>query len=298
MAGRSSIDWVDAANGRRQKLPVPDLRVSSGHAWTGVTLECSDAAPTELPEGYLLKHGILLHLGAPQEGEVWWPGKGWTRLRLMNSSLVILPARVPYAARSYGGGQSVAMQIAPELVTSVISLDRGKAVDFHVEAAPTQDRLIEQAMLAMEEDLRNGHPAGRLYGETLGMAIAAQLLRRFTVQKFDKRGNCALSPELLRRLLEYIDENIATDLSLPELAGFAQLNAHSFFRSFKHATGCAPHQYVLLKRVERAKSLLRDTTRPIADVALMCGFGSQSHLATAFRRATKMSPRAFRNAAS
>lgn len=101
---------------------------------------------------------------------------------------------------------------------------------------------------------------------------------------------------MLRRVLEYIGDNLATNLSLRELASSVQMDAFVFVRRFKQSTGLPPHQYLLRERIERAKSPLTDPKLPIAEIALRSGFASQSHFATAFRRISNLSPRAYRNA--
>ena len=65
-------------------------------------------------------------------------------------------------------------------------------------------------------------------------------------------------------------------------------------RVFKRRMGIPPHQYVVKKRVERAISLIRESDQTIVDIALCCGFSSQSHLVTAFRRTTGRTPGAYR----
>ena len=65
-------------------------------------------------------------------------------------------------------------------------------------------------------------------------------------------------------------------------------------RAFKAAIGQSPHQYVLARRIEHARGLLRDTDLPIVDVALSSGFSSQSHLSNWFVRMVGVSPAAYR----
>jgi AraC family transcriptional regulator len=63
---------------------------------------------------------------------------------------------------------------------------------------------------------------------------------------------------------------------------------------FKQAFEQSPHQYVLSRRVERAKTMLKDGERSIAEIATACGFANQGHLTTAFKRRTGVTPASYR----
>jgi len=82
----------------------------------------------------------------------------------------------------------------------------------------------------------------------------------------------------MRHLIEYIEANLDQPLTLDAMAAQAGIRPLYLARAFKAAIGQSPHQYVLARRVERAKELLRNTDMPIIDVALSVGFSSQSHL--------------------
>lgn len=94
--------------------------------------------------------------------------------------------------------------------------------------------------------------------------------------------------------LAFIDEHLGEGLTLPAIARPLALSPHHFAHVFKRATGVAPHQYVMRRRVERAKELLVSTSLPIADVALAVGFANQSHFSAAFHRASGMTPQGYR----
>jgi AraC family transcriptional regulator len=79
------------------------------------------------------------------------------------------------------------------------------------------------------------------------------------------------------------------------MADEIELSPFYLTRVFKAAIGTSPHQYVLERRVSRARQLLRDTAWPIAEVAVAVGFSSQSHLSTWFRRIVGVSPAAYRS---
>jgi AraC family transcriptional regulator len=118
------------------------------------------------------------------------------------------------------------------------------------------DQNIMAVLLAMTTDLTAGSPAGRLYGECLANALAVYLLNRYTVRPYAPVPyKVGLPGYRLRRALDYIGDNSAEDLSLAQLAAVAGMSPHYFAELFRRSTGHAPHRYVLLERIERAKQV-------------------------------------------
>jgi AraC family transcriptional regulator len=103
-----------------------------------------------------------------------------------------------------------------------------------------------------------------------------------------------LTKQRVRRLLDYIESHLGGDLTLKQMADELELSPFYLARVFRAEIGSSPHQYVLDRRIARAKSMLRDTQLPIADIALAAGFSSQSHLSNRFRRIVGVSPAAYR----
>jgi AraC-like DNA-binding protein len=99
-----------------------------------------------------------------------------------------------------------------------------------------------------------------------------------------------LSPARTHRICEYINSNLDRNISLEALAEMAGLSTHHFARAFKQSVGTPPHGYVLQRRIERARQMLRNTDLSMSEIALSAGFSDQSHLARHFRRITGMSP--------
>lgn len=107
-----------------------------------------------------------------------------------------------------------------------------------------------------------------------------------------RRG--VLTPLQERRAKARILDDLANDPSLAELASLCGLSVSHFARAFKQGTGAPPHRWLIMQRVERAQSLLVSSDAPISEIALTCGFADQSHLTRVFRRATGLSPGAWR----
>ncbi|WP_202806804.1 helix-turn-helix transcriptional regulator [Nitrincola nitratireducens] len=74
------------------------------------------------------------------------------------------------------------------------------------------------------------------------------------------------------------------------MAAQACLSEYHFSRMFRQSQGLAPHQYVLHRRLQRAEMLLKETSLPLVDIALECGFSSSSHLSNRFRQVKGVQP--------
>jgi AraC family transcriptional regulator len=165
----------------------------------------------------------------------------------------------------------------------------------HILAHPQ----LQATLLALDAELKKGGPGGRLLAESLGKVLAVHRLRHV-----DASGQAASHPERvlpeykLRAVIAYIDAHLEAELSLDHLASMAHLSRYHFARLFKISTGLPPRQYVISRRVERAKELLceRDPL-PLAKVATEVGFSDQSHFTRHFKRLVGITPRQFRQTA-
>ena len=103
-----------------------------------------------------------------------------------------------------------------------------------------------------------------------------------------------LSPRKMRRLEEYVRDNLTEPLSLAAMSGVVGLSKRHLLRAFKEATGTTPHRFVLRQRIEEAKRRLIETDDAMTEVAFAAGFGSSQQFATSFRSATGITPSSFR----
>ena len=107
----------------------------------------------------------------------------------------------------------------------------------------------------------------------------------------------ALSPFRLRRVVDHIEARLDSRITVAELAELAELSTAHFTRTFRQATGEAPHRFILSRRIARVRQLLRDPTLDLATVAIRAGFSSHAHMSSVFRRLIGVAPTAYRAAA-
>jgi AraC family transcriptional regulator len=291
-----SVDRIELRTGRRQDLFQSTFVTSlAREVCPGVKVVEGRAEPDELPEGFLPHHALAVNVGGPTTCEMWWPGQGWKAAVAPPLGVHLFPALRPYAARWSQPVESLVVDIAPAFVAAAA----GPEVAPHwLDLDPTaavNDPVVAHTALAIAEEARAGAPGGRLCAESLATALVAHLLRCPTEALPRAPRRAALSKPKLDRVLEYVTEHLARNISLRDLAALVNMDVFGFVRAFKQSTGLPPHQYVLRARVERAKALLRDGQLSVSDVALATGFATPSHFATTFRRLTRATPRAYRD---
>lgn len=183
------------------------------------------------------------------------------------------------------GGRCHFLFIAPEQVATVLGDERPLAGIGHDR--PVRPPVLDLIFDALQADLAQGSPAGPLVGESLIAALIAQLAAPTAA------GPAKLPGRACDRAIELIDAHFAGPVSLQALADATGLGVRQFSRAFREATGRSPHQYLLHRRVEAAKVLIRQGL-PLAEVAGQCGFSDQSQLTRTFMRHAGTTPGRFR----
>jgi AraC family transcriptional regulator len=151
----------------------------------------------------------------------------------------------------------------------------------------------------VDAELTAGGAGGRLAAESLANVLAVHLIRHVLAPRRPERGRDGALPRgRLRAVVEYIEEHLDAGPRLEQMAAVARLSPYHFARQFKGATGLPPHQYVIARRVERAKQLLLEGgDLSLAQVAASAGFSDQSVFSHHFKRIVGVTPGKFRTPA-
>lgn len=317
MGPTGKADFLPSVSGTRAQSPVanqvflPGVRViregrrerfletrptlsSSPVQWGGIALENYEVPAVLIPNHQHPDHFLHVVLHGAVKYQVATKGRV-LRFTSRPGTIFLLPRGTVDEVNWAGPTHRVAMAIHPRLLTGALDetahepdlelTEHWNLVDSHISALVSE----------MTNDLGDNSPAGTIYGESLANALAVYLVKRYSVRRispaFYKGG---LSPYRLKRVLDYIGDNLESNISLSDLAAIAGMSPHYFCELFKQSVGCPPHNYVLVQRIERAKQLLRSPRCTIIEAGLDVGFQNPSHFARMFRKLEGTTPSRFR----
>ncbi|NEQ28962.1 MAG: helix-turn-helix transcriptional regulator [Microcoleus sp. SIO2G3] len=224
---------------------------------------------------------------------------------LLQGEMLLIPAEVSLFGACETTDEILALIIDPMFLRQV-ALETNCPYPDRIEllsVLKTRDPQIEFILLSCQKEMQQARWGSRLYLDSLTNLLAIHLLRNYTScppQLQEYKGGLAQSK--LRRVLEYINAHLEQDINLADLAQVVDMSQCYFASLFKQSMGMTPWQYVMQQRVERAKELLRwcdgqrrgFAHRSLSEIALQCGFNSQSHFTQQFRKFTGVTPKIYR----
>ena len=276
-------------------------RLSESHLarWSGPPVCWVDARPIAVARSVVNVRPVLALLDAGEaQAEIDYPLRK-VRLDLSSGAMgLFLPAETR-ASRWYS---VKARRIMVDLDPAALA-----AVDPDLDATPPmalrqnlefRDVQVATLLRAMVREIELGCPHGRLFAQTASLKLLARLRDRLGTADASHRERGRLTRTQMARIDEFIDLELADDLSLGTLASLVGFSVPQFVRLFRNAAGCSPHRYVVRKRLERAVELLQHTDMPLPALALAAGFSSQSHMNGSIRTVLGVTPGEVRHQAS
>jgi AraC family transcriptional regulator len=155
----------------------------------------------------------------------------------------------------------------------------------------SHDRVMYGLASALLDHVERANEHSSLFVDHIALAFFAHVMRAYGTEVVpDDATPGGLSPWQLRRVLDFLIAHLNDDPTIAELARECGLSSGYFARAFRKTTGITPHQWLIRKRVERARELLLGNGLRLADIALACGFVDQSHFSRVFGRFEGNSP--------
>jgi AraC family transcriptional regulator len=277
--------------------PAEVVRHQTAH-WRGVQVKTVQIISHE-PFEYSFKQQchllIAIEQGARYDGELLVEGLPTSTVCSCSHKLILVPA-----GRRFFGWQhprqltrSICLYIDPQAVP----------VDPHLRfpEADLKPRLLFEdsglweTVLKLKAQIGSADPGDRMYAEALGGLLAHELLHlngAIPASRRADRGGLARWQQ--KRVMDFMEEHLAGDMSLDVLADLVRLNRYHFLRSFKRSFGEPPYRYWTGRRIERAKALLANPRISITGIALDVGFSGTSAFSATFHRITGQTPTDYR----
>jgi AraC family transcriptional regulator len=283
------LDWLKV-------IPFQAVAASDRLGWVGLEAARYRASPDwEYNAPALTHHRLVLVTRPPKELELEFDGVK-RHVPPPAGAIILVPAGTPGRVRWSGGFDWLHIYLEPgqvaRVATEAFGLDPARLM------VPSFDALdlpnLRAAMWAVDAELTVGGPGGQLAAESLANVLAVRLIRHVLApDQHMPRRDGTLPRAKLRAVVEYVEDHLDASPTLEQMAAIACLSVYHFARQFKAATGLPPHQYVIARRVERAKLLLQGDLS-LAEVATCAGFSDQSQFSHHFKRLVGVTPGHFR----
>ena len=152
------------------------------------------------------------------------------------------------------------------------------------------DDLIAKALLLLSAAMSEG--VSDLYAETMAHFLTGHLLVRHA--KVQPRATPRIDEPRIRRVDEFLQKNLGSDISLEEIAAVAGVSRFHLIRLFRNVHGETPFRRLTRMRIEEAKRRLETGRESITQIAFACGYDNPAHFASAFLRLVGISPSGYR----
>lgn len=235
---------------------------------------------------------VSIPLAAKSCSYDWNMGTGWAGGRSQTGDLIIVPPNVESQWRVGGPRKLLILAVPVDAVRELLGAECPSDLTHAFEplsGSSAPDPFIHAMLKRLWSLTSPDEPVSRLLADSTILAMVCQLLMLARGTNRTKPSPCFTAREL-KRVGDYVDAHLHEEIVLVDLADITGWSLRHFSRMFRQSTGQTPHNWVLSRRVERAKDLLRRREVPLAEVALSCGFADQSHFTTAFRKNTGLTP--------
>jgi AraC family transcriptional regulator len=264
--------------------------------WNDVLLEQRRLPSSELADVMYKRHVVVINLGHSSTWEFKKEGR-FRRFFKARGAISFFPSHQPFSGRLKVERGALAnvlfLALDPVFVRRVaegLELDSDR-IEL-VEQRRSTDPTLHHIAMALRAGVQTGAAFDRFYGEALSTALAVHLLREYDAAvPGPKKQYGGLPREKLVRAVEYIQDQLATDLTVSRIAQAVYISPYHFTKLFKQSTGQTPHRYVVEARVRKAKELLSTGKFTISEAAYHVGFVDQSHLTRHFKRVFGLPPK-------
>jgi AraC family transcriptional regulator len=237
---------------------------------------------------------IIVEEGVRVAGETSVEGLPRSSLRNLRRKLTFVPAGHEYHEWQQPSSLARAVYFSFDPAELLPDVDQNHLEVLQVPRLFFEDPALWETALKISRLLDDPQEDSHLHFEALGIIIAHEFIRSAGGQQAKPRTCGGLASWQQRTTLKFIEDNLAEQISLKDLAENVRLSPYHFCRAFKQSFGIPPHRYHTFRRIERAKGLLATPHLSVTAIGMTIGFSDTSSFTSAFRKATGVTPTAFR----
>jgi AraC-like DNA-binding protein len=253
----------------------------------------SESAPSGRTKDVLAENAYLFHVQfLPAAVDMWVDGRHRPATTTTPGTTFLYDLRSNPVAEIHSSFDNIRFYVSQASLDE-FAFDRGIREIKGLESPRIafQDRVMWGLANTLLDSVEHPNERSTLFIDHVALAFCAHVMRAYGNAALpDDKSAGGLSPWQLRRVLDFIAAHFNDDLSIAELARECGLSSGYFSRAFRQTTGVTPHQWLMRRRVERARQLLLGDGLGLADIALVCGFVDQSHFSRVFANLEGDSP--------
>lgn len=266
----------------------PSLEFGPRRAWGALSAVHLRASPGRHGGDRVDDHRLILYLSSGVPADCSCEGLSARRVQVAGR-FDLVPADATGFWTDELPCDMVSVRIPPALfLQTADSLDIRRDSWGLAPQLDVHEPLVEQVVRSLLAELYSPAPAGRLFVDSLGVALTTRLLQGYAYIRAPVAQRLSRPQE--RRLTDFIESHLDEELSLDSLAAVAGISVPHLTPLFRRTFGQTVHRYVMERRVDRARQLLVQGRLSITEVALECGFAHASHLARWMRRVAGVRP--------
>lgn len=279
----------------RSVLAVMPYRTSCHLSWSGIEVHRYRLEPGVTPEYSIPQLVISLpHADPASRIEIKADGKMFSA-QIDNKLVSISPPWMKLSTRRLGSYETTVIFLDPLAMAETARAATGLDFPEIVPRFGIEDPLVRAIGMRLDAEIAAEHPCSQIYVDSLTAALAAHIFASYSKPVSDAMRRLSLNRSQVRRVIEFINSDLGRDLTLEALADVANMSKFHFAKSFRHAVGIAPHQFVVKARIEKArKLLLTDDTASVAEIARLVGYADPTFFASQFQKIVGVTPRGYR----
>lgn len=280
------------------KISPPDIARRRQTNWGAIQADTVNVTRRETFEyGFQARRHLLIAYERAElyDGETLIEGLPKSTLREFNCKLSFVPAE----HRFYGWQTPRVLPRVTyfyiDLQDPLFGLESGIACPTISPRLFFFDQAVWDTALKLKAEVGNSDPGSRQYAEALSLVLMHELIRlERTTSAAARTLRGGLPVWQQKRVVEFIEEHLAEEISLAALAKLVNLSLYHFARAFKQSFGAPPHRYHMGRRMDRARSMLQSPALSVTQIGIRTGFRETSSFTRAFRKFTGLTPTEYR----